>query len=112
MEKMRKKLLVITSTFPRWKNDAVPMFVYEFSNELAKKGFDVHVLAPHYKGAKEYERMCLLKVHKLGKRFRSLKNKTLKLMNLKKLQQRLSRNSLQLVRNYDLNVIINKFKET
>jgi len=27
---MRKKLLVFTSTFPRWKNDTIPSFVYEF----------------------------------------------------------------------------------
>ena len=44
---MKKKLLVFASTFPRWKDDTNPPFVYELSKRLTK-GFDVYVLAPHY----------------------------------------------------------------
>ncbi len=47
---MKKNILVITSTFPRWKNDNEPLFVYELSRRLAMKN-TVHVLAPHAKGA-------------------------------------------------------------
>jgi glycosyltransferase involved in cell wall biosynthesis len=42
----RKRLLVLTSTFPRWRGDQEPPFVYELSRRLAKD-FDVWVLGPH-----------------------------------------------------------------
>ena len=32
-----KTVLVLASTFPRWKNDTTPSFVYELSNRLANK---------------------------------------------------------------------------
>lgn len=51
---MKKKLLVITSTFPRWKNDTVPPHVYELSKRLTAD-FDVTVLAPNYPGAQRNE---------------------------------------------------------
>ena len=34
---MKRTILVLTSTFPRWKNDTTPAFVFELSNRLAKK---------------------------------------------------------------------------
>ena len=34
---MNKTVLVLTSTFPRWKNDTTPAFVFELSNRLANK---------------------------------------------------------------------------
>ncbi len=46
----RKRLLVLTSTFPRWRGDREPPFVYELSRRLAED-FDVWVLAPHAPGA-------------------------------------------------------------
>jgi len=45
-----KKILVITSTFPRWQNDNEPPFVYELSHRLAQKN-TVHFLAPYTEGA-------------------------------------------------------------
>lgn len=57
------KLLVLTSTFPRWKNDTEPPFVYELSKRLTKD-FDVFVLAPHYKEAKKFEIMNNIKVYR------------------------------------------------
>jgi glycosyltransferase involved in cell wall biosynthesis len=58
-----KKLLVFTSTFPRWKNDTLPPHVYELSKRLTSR-FEVTVLAPHYPGAKEYEVMDGIRVHR------------------------------------------------
>ena len=52
----RKKLLVITSTFPRWKNDVDPPFVYELCRRLSKT-LCVHVLAPHAYGAAVEEQL-------------------------------------------------------
>jgi glycosyltransferase involved in cell wall biosynthesis len=43
------KLLILTSTFPRWNGDNDPPFVYELSRRLQKK-FKIYVLAPHAAG--------------------------------------------------------------
>lgn len=48
--KKKKRLLIVTSTFPRWENDEDPPFVFELCNRL-KKDYTIHVLAPHYPGA-------------------------------------------------------------
>jgi len=53
---MKKRLLVLTSTFPRWKHDATPAFVARFCEEVADSFEAVRVLAPHAKGAKSKER--------------------------------------------------------
>lgn len=59
----RKRILVLTSTFPRWKNDTVPPFVYNLSKKLTRD-FDIYVLAPHSPGAKKFEIMENMKVHR------------------------------------------------
>lgn len=66
---MKKKLLVFASTFPRWKNDTIPPFVYELSKRLTAD-FDVHVLVPNYPGAKKEEIMDKMKVHRFRYFFR------------------------------------------
>lgn len=48
--KERKRLLIVTSTFPRWENDEDPPFVFELCNRL-KTDYSIHVLAPHFPGA-------------------------------------------------------------
>ncbi len=60
---MKKKVLVMASTFPRWKNDTIPPFVYELSKRLVKD-FDISVLAPAYPESKDYEIMDKMKVHR------------------------------------------------
>jgi glycosyltransferase involved in cell wall biosynthesis len=59
----RKRILVLTSTFPRWPGDREPPFVFELSKRLAEK-FEVIVLAPHARGAKLAERMGAVEVHR------------------------------------------------
>lgn len=59
----RKRVLVLTSTFPRWQGDNEPPFVFELSRRLAEQ-FDVVVLAPHAPGAKRVENMGNLEVHR------------------------------------------------
>jgi glycosyltransferase involved in cell wall biosynthesis len=59
MEKSRapqtvRKLLILTSTFPRWKGDNEPTFVYELSRRFQKK-FKIYVLAPHAAGCHSEE---------------------------------------------------------
>ncbi len=57
------KVLVATTTFPRWKGDTRPSFVYTLSRLLAKK-FKIAVLAPHHHGAKLMEKMSGLTVYR------------------------------------------------
>lgn len=46
----KPKLLVLTTTFPRWKDDHEPPFVYELARRLTDS-FEVTVLAPHTSGS-------------------------------------------------------------
>ena len=50
----KKKLLVTTSTFPKWENDTVPPFIHDLSKHLTKN-YEVYVLAPYSHGASLYE---------------------------------------------------------
>lgn len=51
----------MASTFPRYKNDTNPEFVFDFSKNIAKYN-TVYVLVPHDKGAKFKENIHGLKV--------------------------------------------------
>lgn len=57
----RKRILLLTSTFPRWQGDKEPPFVYELSRRLAQN-FDILVLAPHAQGARSLEEIDGIKV--------------------------------------------------
>jgi len=59
----KKRILVLTSTFPRWQGDNEPPFVFELSRRLSDH-FDVVVLAPHAPGAKRFETMGNLEVYR------------------------------------------------
>lgn len=59
----KKRVLVLTSTFPRWQGDNEPPFVFELSQRLGER-FDVMVLAPHAPGAKLVESMGNLEVRR------------------------------------------------
>ena len=60
---MKRKVLIITTTFKRWKNDGLPSFVYDFAQSIKEK-CEVHVLAPHTRGAKKNEDMNGIIVHR------------------------------------------------
>lgn len=47
---MKPRILVLTSTFPRWAGDSEPRFVLDLCRHLAESA-DVRVLAPHTRGA-------------------------------------------------------------
>ena len=57
-------ILVLATTFPRWKNDSEPAFVFNLSKRLAKKGFKISVLVPGAPGALSYEEMGGLKIYR------------------------------------------------
>ncbi len=52
--KAKPRLLVLTSTFPRWRGDVEPPFVFELSRRLTD-AFDVTVLTPRSPGSLEHE---------------------------------------------------------
>jgi len=58
-----KNALVLTSTFPRWKNDSTPSFVYDLCSMLSKK-YAVTVLAPHAYKSESKEKIGSLKIHR------------------------------------------------
>ena len=55
-DKIKKRIIVLTSTYPRWASDEVPAFVAYLCHELRDE-YEVHVLAPHYSGAKLSEEL-------------------------------------------------------
>jgi len=55
------RIIVLTSTFPRWQNDPEPAFIFELSRRLCPK-FNVTVISPRTPGAKKQERMSGLRV--------------------------------------------------
>ncbi len=59
----KPKILVLTSTFPRWDNDTDPPFVYELSRRLTKD-FSITILAPHYPGASRHENLEGMEVYR------------------------------------------------
>ncbi len=56
IEPGHRRVLVVTSMFPRWPGDTEPGFVFELCRRLATR-FDVRVLAPHAPGAARGEVM-------------------------------------------------------
>ena len=48
---MARRVLCVTSSFPRWKADDATPFVSNLAKDLQRLGWDVDVLAPHAPGA-------------------------------------------------------------
>jgi glycosyltransferase involved in cell wall biosynthesis len=57
----RSRLLVLTSTFPRWEGDSEPGFVFDLCRHLAAT-HDVAVLAPHAPGSRLHETLSGVRV--------------------------------------------------
>ena len=61
---MKKKILIVTSTFPRGETDvSSARFVFDLSQAMSAF-YEVHVLAPHSPGAKRAEVLGKVKVHR------------------------------------------------
>lgn len=57
------RLLVVTSTYPRWSGDPEPGFVHELAKRLVDR-FEVHVVGPHATGAKVEDVLDGVRVHR------------------------------------------------
>ena len=58
-----KKILVLTTTYPRWENDTEPAFVENLCNELSSD-FDVHVLTPFAPNSLKKENKGRVSIHR------------------------------------------------
>lgn len=54
-EKIKLKILFVTTAFPRWKDDGRGAFIYEMAKAIRNAGCSIKVIAMHSPGAKEYE---------------------------------------------------------
>lgn len=54
----------MASTFPRWKDDVEPPFVYELCRRLSQNGLQIDVLAPHAADCKTYENLDGLNIYR------------------------------------------------
>jgi len=71
--KEKKRLLILTSTFPRWEDDEDPPFVFELCDRL-KTEYHIHVLAPHFPGARKEEDFIGIHVKRFRYFFGSFEN--------------------------------------
>jgi glycosyltransferase involved in cell wall biosynthesis len=58
-----KSILVLASTYPRWKGDTEPLFVHYLCEQLTSE-YRVIALVPHYPGADRKENMDGVLVHR------------------------------------------------
>ena len=63
-KKENLRILVVTSTFPRWEGDVEPKFVFDLCLHLKQIGFDIDILAPHTNGAMPHEIMNGMQVYR------------------------------------------------
>jgi glycosyltransferase involved in cell wall biosynthesis len=61
---MKMKILVLTTTFPRWENDTTPAFVFELSRRLKKSNLEIVVLAPYCEGSKKFEILDEMRIYR------------------------------------------------
>ena len=59
-------ILVTATTFPRWRNDTEPNFVFVLGRLLAAHGHNVVALAPHFYGSRKFEIMGNIKVYRFS----------------------------------------------
>lgn len=59
----KPRLLVLTSTFPRWRDDPEPGFVHDLCKRMTEE-FEVHVVCPHAPGARNEDELDGVQVHR------------------------------------------------
>jgi len=85
-KQLKKKLLILSSTYPRWINDNEPGFVHQLAKRLTSH-FEVHVLCPHAPKAMLEEVMDGVVIHRYKyapEKFETLVNDGGMLANIKR----------------------------
>ena len=60
----KKRILVLTSTFPRWESDTEPVFIFQLCKSLKSNGYEIDVIAPHAPESKLQENMDGITVYR------------------------------------------------
>src|SRR5690606_3429997 len=60
-----RRVLLVTTNFPRWKSDFRAPFILEVANGLVKNGYQVRVLTMHNPGSLELEKFDSITVHRV-----------------------------------------------
>lgn len=55
-------VLMVATTFPRWKDDSEPAFIYEIARGLLRQGIEVTILSPHTARSLEREEWNGMKI--------------------------------------------------
>jgi phosphatidylinositol alpha-1,6-mannosyltransferase len=59
-----RRILFVTSNYPRWEGDSTTPFVLHLAQDLSDLGWDIDVLAPHAPGAKRRETLRGIPVYR------------------------------------------------
>ncbi len=59
----KETLLVLASTFPRWKNDNEPRFIYDLCLRLKEK-YNIILLTSHFENTKQIDKLDGLTIHR------------------------------------------------
>lgn len=58
------KILILTTGYPRWKNDFANIYLHRLAKSLVHLNVEVHVFAPHAAGLKKEDRMDGVSIHR------------------------------------------------
>ena len=68
MGELKRKILVVSTSFPKTRGDGLSPFLWEFCLHLSKLGWEITALVPHHRGLPVYEEWDRIKI----RRFRYL----------------------------------------
>jgi len=60
------KICILSTMYPRYKNDSRGLMIEEYGKKLLKEGIEVHVVAPSDENTKQYEVMDGIHVHRFN----------------------------------------------
>ena len=58
------RVCVLATSFPRWPGDVSGLFIFEPLKRLAARGIEIEVVVPHTRGARSYEVLEGIRVHR------------------------------------------------
>jgi phosphatidylinositol alpha-1,6-mannosyltransferase len=61
-----RKVLMLTSTIPRWPHDSTPRFILDLAVNLSKLGWQINVIAPGCRGARAVEDLEGVTIHRFS----------------------------------------------
>jgi len=62
---MQKRLLIVSTAFPRWKDDFRGVFVWNLAQALSQEGFICKVVVPSSAGSLGFEKIESIEIHRM-----------------------------------------------